>query len=420
MKFLYKFFLLVGFAGVAMEQNIEKNMQVFLKTHDFNGVVAVAKDGKMIYAQGFGVADPITQRPNTPETQFFIGSVTKQFTAAAVLKALYDQNPSLAAVKDQLQRPISTFLPENDSIWSGAMPEWANTVTLHHLLTHTSGIFNYTEVDDFLDNLAKTLSPSDLADLFKNKPLAFASGSDGSYCNSGYFLLGEIVQRLSGKSLGAYFKEHFFDPLGMTSSFLLESGNGKDMANSGAYPNLARGTNCGTENGASLVELETYWENSWMRGAGGIVSTAPDLVLWTTALFEHRVLPKDVTDLMLTPHVETKFKPGTFCCYGIIKEGKTFWHTGGLFGFSSNLFFSPSAKLTFVTLNNVQVGKKEHIRASTKLYKDFVHLKNFQERIEACMKVAEIQFPGCLEAQKKRASPAFSEVVNNGANDKMV
>lgn len=161
--------------------------------------VIVAQDGQIIYQKGFGYANIEHRVPITPETKFRIGSITKQFTAAAILKL---QEEGKLSVEDKLSKFIPDY-PRGDE------------VTIHHLLTHTSGIHSYTSKPDFVKTVTVEIKPDELVDSFKNDKFDFDPGEKQMYNNSGYFLLGYIVEKVSGKSFGDYLEETFFDPLDM-------------------------------------------------------------------------------------------------------------------------------------------------------------------------------------------------------------
>jgi CubicO group peptidase (beta-lactamase class C family) len=166
--------------------------------------VLLARDGTIVFQGGFGFANLEQKLAITPETKFRIGSMTKQFTAAAILR-LAEQKK--LAVTDRLAK----FYPE--------FPR-SNEITLRHLLTHTSGIHSYTEKPEFLSRVATPIEPAKLVESFKGDPPDFAPGAGFHYSNAGYFLVGEIVGKAAGKLLGDYLREQFFDPLGMKDTGL--------------------------------------------------------------------------------------------------------------------------------------------------------------------------------------------------------
>ena len=188
---------------VIASEKIIDNLYSSLKEKGYPGIaVLVEQDGKLRYKKGFGYADLKGKVAVTPDTKFRIGSVTKQFTGAAILKL---QENNQLSVSDKLSKFIPDF-PRGDE------------VTIHQLLTHTSGIHSYTGKIDFLDRVTKTVSPDSLIAYFKNDPYDFSPGERFLYNNSGYFLLGYIISKVSGKTYAEYLKETFFDPLGMKNT----------------------------------------------------------------------------------------------------------------------------------------------------------------------------------------------------------
>ena len=247
-----------------------------LKGKEAPGIaVLVAKDGGILYRKGFGYADIKNKIPITPETKFRIGSVTKQFTAAAILKL---QENNLLSVHDKL----SKFIPD--------FPR-GNEVTIHQLLTHTSGIHSYTNHDDFVAHVTQAISPDSLINLIKKDPYDFNPGEKSMYNNSGYFILGYLIGKISGMPYSEYLKKTFFDPLGMKNTGIYYTGiklEHEAKGYSGSNGNYPRAIN---------------WDMSWAGGAGAIYSTVDDLLKWNNALYGGKVLKKESLDAMLTPAV---------------------------------------------------------------------------------------------------------------------
>lgn len=245
--------------------NTEKFLRDFAdfeKSHILSGTVAAAIEGHIFFVKGFGIADAQTNTPCTSRTLYNIASVTKQFIAAALLRVLYDARPSLISLKKALEMPLSHYLPPEDWLWNGGMPEWANEVTLHHLLTHTSGIVNYTELNAFWDHLYISQAPSllDLLALFKEHPLNFTPGARYEYSNSGYTLLGQVIARLSKKDLGCYLQDVFFNPLEMKNTSLPAGGTTRTLKQEERFSHLARGyTYTMNYPGEPYTELKHYW-----------------------------------------------------------------------------------------------------------------------------------------------------------------
>jgi CubicO group peptidase (beta-lactamase class C family) len=170
--------------------------------------VLAARDGTVIFDKGYGFAQMESRVPMTTDTLFRIGSITKQFTSAAILKLAEEGKLSL-------DYHLSKFIldwPRGDE------------VTLRHLLTHSSGIHNYTAKPGFYDHVTEPISLADLVESFKNDPYDFNPGEKYSYCNSGYVLLGYIIEKVTGQSYESYLKKTFFDPMGMKHTSVYHAG----------------------------------------------------------------------------------------------------------------------------------------------------------------------------------------------------
>jgi len=300
---------------------------------DSSGVaVLVAQDGKILYQKGFGLANIEHDVPVIPEAKFRIGSITKQFTASAILKL---REEGLLSLDD----PLSKFLPD--------FPR-GNEVTIHHLLTHTSGIHSYTNKTDFYQTVGVEIEPEELIDSFKNDPFDFEPGEDWLYNNSGYFLLGYIVQKVSGESLGDFLKKNFFEPLGMKEtgvhhwSLILEHEASGYSYVGGEFRKARR------------------WDMSRAGGAGALYSTVGDLYLWNEAVFNGKVLSNATLEAAFTP---VRLNDGSLANalgaeYGYgwmlseIRGLKEIAHSGGFDGFAAYLARYPAQKLTVAVLTN--------------------------------------------------------------------
>ena len=296
----------------------------------FNGTVLVAEAGEVVYAKGVGEADKSWGTPNTTETKFRIGSLTKQFTAALVLQLV-------EAGQIDLDAPISTYLPDYP-VAQG------DRVTVHHLLSHTSGVPEHTNQPDMNEVMRRAYAPGDFLALFSDRPLDFEPGSRFSYSNSGYYLLGVIVERVTGQTYGAALRERLLAPLGLGDT-------GYDPFPE-ILPSMARGytrTALGFENAP-------YIDTSVPYAAGMMVSTAPDLFRWTQAL--HRAEPfrsAATLDRMLTPALDDYgygIGVSTLPIGG--QEVRAVAHSGGIPGFSTMLIHLPERDQTIVVLDNTQ------------------------------------------------------------------
>ena len=337
----------------------------FSSTRKLNGTILVAERGDSKHWGHFGFVDVETKVGITDKTQFLIASVTKQFTAAAVLKALHERFPSEEEILQSLHQPVAFFLSMNHGIWDGDMPGWANEVTIHHLLTHSSGIPSYTGLPGFKACEANPPEVSEMVSLFKKEPLEFKLGSEFSYNNSGYLLLGEIVLEIAGLPLGDYMEKTFFAPLGMTSTTYATQGTVPDLKNSDPrFKDLALGyTFDALDPQATLYEIEQYTPMEVPRGGGSLVSTASDLLKWNNALHNGLVLPDFLYKLLIAQHMKNIPEPwarlGESYAYGIairnhLKLGQVYVHHGGINGFRSALVYIPSQNLSIIILTNVE------------------------------------------------------------------
>ena len=323
--------------------------------------VLVAKDGKIIYEKGYGFADIANKVKITPQTKFRIGSITKQFIGASIMK-LQEQG------KINVQDKLSKFFPD--------FPR-GNEVTIHHLLTHTSGIRSFTSKDSFLIDVLKPVTNEQLLNYFKNEPYDFNPGEQYRYNNSGYFLLGYIIEKITGAPYGAFLKKEFFDPIGMT--------------NTGVHTPKIKLTNeaLGYEKDGEKYKRALDWNMDWAGGAGSLYSTVGDLYKWNEALFGNKVLKPESMKAAFTPVVlNNGSKPaGTEYGYGWglgeYRGMSNIGHSGGLHGFISQLQRLPEQKFTVVMLTNVlppQVEIDPTRIAELYLWKDMAKQTSFAQQ----------------------------------------
>jgi len=287
--------------------------------------VLVARNGDIVYQKGFGYANIEKKIPVTPDTKFKIGSVSKQFTAAAILKL---QEEGRIKTEDKL----SKFIPD--------FPR-GNEVTIYQLLTHTSGIHDYNSTPGL--DMTKPVTPQALLDIIKTLPYDFNPGDRYLYNNSGYFILGYIVAQLSGKTLSDYLNETFFKPLGMKNTGLYETNI--------VLNNEAQGYSMSGE----TAKKADFQEMSWALGVGSIYSTTKDLYKWNEAIFNgkvlsHTTLKTAFTQTLLNSGSKVDFGLGWFM---ITNRGLIFiQHSGGVSGFSAYLERQPENNLTVCVLLN--------------------------------------------------------------------
>jgi CubicO group peptidase (beta-lactamase class C family) len=289
---------------------------------DFNGSVLVAKDGEILYAKGIGMADNAKKLANTPETRFRIGSITKQFTGMGILilesRGLVERSDS-----------ICDYIDDCPKAWK--------SVTIEHLLAHTSGIASFTDQPDFDPMTASTPAETvaDVADI----PLAWEPGRFFGYSNTGYVLLGMVIERASGMSYEQFLGDEIFDPLGMADSGYED----------GDTPGLAVGYRYAYAPAAAIDMSIPY-------AAGGLYSTVLDLQRWADALDTDALVPAAVREQFATPLVETTDRVGFGYGYGVHigeEDGhRIVAHDGGIDGFYTYFAHYPDDDLTIVLLTN--------------------------------------------------------------------
>ncbi|MCX6279950.1 MAG: serine hydrolase [Bacteroidetes bacterium] len=325
--------LLAGINLQAQEKNRIPSLDYYI-SHIFRSLqidtmpgasVLVSQNGDIIYQKGFGYADIEKKIPVTPDTKFKIGSISKQFTAVAILKL---QEEGKIKTEDKLSKYIPDFPRGNE-------------VTIYQLLTHTSGIHDYNSTPNL--DMTKPVTPQALLDIIKKLPYDFNPGERYLYNNSGYFILGYIVAQLSGKTLGEYLNETFFKPLGMKNSGIYETNI--------VLNNEAQGYSM---NGGKVKKAD-FQEMSWTLGVGSIYSTTKDLYKWNEAIFNEKVLSNATLKAAFT---QAGLNSGSKVDYGfgwflITNRGLKFiQHSGGVSGFSAFLGRQPENKLTVCVLLN--------------------------------------------------------------------
>ncbi len=315
-------------------EKIDQLLSKYQEYGQFNGSALVALDGKVILKKGYGFANMEWKIPNQPNTKHRLGSITKQFTAVLVLQ-LANQG------KVDLQANLSTYLPDYPK-------EAGGKITVHQLLTHTAGVPNYTSFPDFFTTKSRNPhSIKELVGIFSDLPLDFTPGSQFSYSNSGYVLLGVIIEKVTGKTYEATLKEMIFDPLGMTNT-------GYDH-----HDRIIENRASGYEKAGSAYVNADYLDMSIPYAAGSMYSTVEDLLRWDQALYTEKVLPKKYMDLMFTPYVEAfGMHYGYGWSVGKIPLGETgieqdiITHGGGINGFNTLITRLPENKEVIILLNN--------------------------------------------------------------------
>jgi CubicO group peptidase (beta-lactamase class C family) len=292
--------------------------------------VAVVKDGSVLHRKGYGMADLEWGAAIEPDTVLALGSLTKPITAMSVL--LLEKQGKLS-----IDDPITAYLPD--------YPTHGHTITIAHLLTHTSGIPNYVTMPDFFPNeTRKDLSPDELSKLFRDLPLDFAPGTAYAYSNSGYVLLGMIIEALSGLSYGDFVEQNVFAPLGMAHS--------RYMHDKAIIPRRARGY----ERVDNSYENATYTSSTVTYSAGGLGSTLDDLILMDRALREYRLLDRPTLE---RSYNLTRLLDGRLEYYGLgwalndYRQHRVVHHAGGIPGFSCFYGRFMQEQLSIIVLSNI-------------------------------------------------------------------
>jgi len=256
------------------DPRFDEYMDATVKLSRFNGHVLIARNGKVVFSRGYGMANFEEDIPNTSQTKFRLASITKSFTAMAVMM-LRDKG------KLHLQDSVCKHLTDCPETWK--------PITLRHLLNHTSGIADYVSAPDFMRTISVRVTNDELIASFKHKPLLSAPGEQFAYSNSNYILLGRIIETLSGQPYGVFVKENIFAPLRMNNS-------GYDD-NSTPIKHRAIGY---IKQNNRLVNAR-YMDMTNAYSAGALYSTAEDLLLWNQALDTEKLVSKKSLDEIFTP-----------------------------------------------------------------------------------------------------------------------
>ena len=314
---------------------MDEVVQTYVRDKAFMGAVLVARGTDVILSKGYGSANLEWDIPNTPATKFRLGSITKQFTAASIL--LLEERGKL-----KLEDPIKKHMPEAPAAW--------DSITIFNLLTHSSGIPNFTSLPDYSSLKLRDTPVAKTVATVRDKPLDFVPGEKMSYSNSGYLVLGDVIERITGASYEKFVTDNIFTPLGMKDS-------GYD-SNTAVIPRRAAGympSPTGPVN-AGFVHM------SIPHGAGALYSTTEDLLRWEQGLFGGKLLSAASLEKMTTP-----FKSDYALGVVVRTAGgrKVVQHGGGIDGFNTFLAYYPDNKLTVAVLANINGESPTQIAAKS-------------------------------------------------------
>ena len=314
---------------------IDQMISLYHKYGQFNGSALVVDNGKVIYKKGSGLANMEWNIPNAPDTKFRLGSVTKQFTATLVLQ-LVEQG------KIKLDGKLIDYLPDY-------RPDTGTRVTIHNLLSHTSGIPNYTALPDFFEKVSRNpFKVDDFVKKYASGDLQFEPGTKFTYSNSGYFLLGAIVEKVTGKSYEQVLRENIFEPVGMKNSGF-DHWNAIIGKRATGYSRTPRG-----------YETAPYLDMSIPYAAGSLYSTVEDLFLWDQALYGEKILSAKSKELMFKPNLNN-YGYGFVMTQATLGPAKlavpVIQHNGGINGFSTVIVRMTGDKRLIVLLDNAEDGQ---------------------------------------------------------------
>lgn len=331
-KYLFLIFVIAGIGISANAQSLEESIDQLIRNEIVDdsspgGVFMVAKNGKTFYMKAFGKANMELDVPMQTSNVFQIGSMTKQFTAIAIL--MLEQ-----AGKLNTQDPISDYIPDFPN---------GNNITIHHLLSHTSGIKDFTRMKSLQGIATKQMSPKEMVDFFKDEPVEFAPGEKFEYNNSGYVLLGYLIELVSGESYEDFIQTNIFQKIGMNQSYYATD---RKVIPKRAYGYHLKET--GYVNKTSINFSVPF-------ASGSLMSTVEDLLKWQNALNQHLLLSEEYTEIAFTPK---KLSNGTDISYGYgwhIRDDMGIpsrEHGGSIFGFKSMGVYIPIKDIYVLGLTN--------------------------------------------------------------------
>ncbi|WP_020402334.1 serine hydrolase domain-containing protein [Gracilimonas tropica] len=323
-------FLLTPYVNIqaqSLESYVDSLLTEMFEANGPGSVYLVAKDGEPVYRKAFGKANLELGVDMTPNNVFQIGSMTKQFTAIGILILEVEGKLSL---QDDVRKYISDFPVQRDSL------------TLRHLLNHTSGIKDFTKMKTIMQIARKDLSPKELIDFFKDEPVEFSPGEKFEYNNSGYVVLGYVIEQVSGMSYENFIEEKIFDKLGMADS---RYASDRELIKNRAYGYHDRGG---------------YTNKMWVSlnipyASGSLMSTVDDMLIWQNALNSEELLSHETLQKAFTPGTLANGENTTYGFGWHLKE----WdgepvreHGGSIFGFKSMGVYLPDQDIYVVGFSN--------------------------------------------------------------------
>ncbi len=324
-------------ANAVSIKNYDAVIEKYVKDTGPGVAVIVTKNGKTLYKKARGLANIELQVPLKTNSVFRLGSITKQFTGAAIMMLVEQGKLSLS---DDLHKYVPDFPTEN------------NKVTIRHLLTHTSGIANYTEDENiWLRELQTPTTLDDMIIRFAKHPMALKVGEANRYSNTAYVLLGKIIEIASGKTYAEFIEQDIFAKLAMKNS---------QYGGLQIIPNRANGYSASKEGYVNANFIDMMWPHA----AGSLLSTVDDLNIWFKALRNGQLISAESYKLMTSP---MKLNDDSMSNYGFglgmfkLNKYDAVGHGGGIHGFATHAFYIPSEDLYVAVLNNYDAGNPSEI-----------------------------------------------------------
>ncbi len=322
-----------------LSTEFDKVVNEELQKIETGATILVSSQGKIIYKKAIGRANIELNVPMQIDNVFKIASITKQFTAIAILQ-LMEQG------KLRLDDEITHFLSD--------YPVESSKITIEHLLTHTSGIQDYASMKDTVQRGKIDFTPIQMIRYFQNEPKRFPPGTRYEYSNSNYFLLGYIIEKITGKTYQQYLEENFFQPLNMSNSYYASDAR--------VIKNRAAGYSIKEKR----IENAEFLSMTGPYAAGGIMSTVEDLFKWNQALYSYKLVKKQTLEKALTRYKlvnGSEIRYGYGFRFGFIQESPSIWHGGLINGFMSMAMYLPKEDVFVTVLSNCNNVSPERVTA---------------------------------------------------------
>ncbi|HRD97550.1 MAG TPA: serine hydrolase [Rubrivivax sp.] len=352
-----------------LAQRLQAVAQSYADRGLFAGAVLVARGDEILLDRGYGLASQEWQQSNAPDVRYLLASVSKQFTAAAVLR-LVDQG------RLGLDDPLHRHLPDTPLAW--------RSITVRQLMAHTSGIPNHTEGDAFERIKRQRMSPREIVATFRDLPLDFAPGSAMRYSNSGYILLGVLIETLTGQRYAEHLATAIFQPLKMADTGVAHGGV--------ITPRLASGY---VKTGPNFRPAE-FLHLSVPYAAGALFGTTGDLLKWQRGLYGGAVLSPGMLQAMTTPVLAGY---GLGLGIDVAPDGRrAYRHAGGINGFATFLQYEPGTQLTIAVLGNFETASSQMLAGKLSAAANGVAVRLPQERRPVAMDAAQLaRYEGAYE-----------------------